>query len=113
MILPDYWFDSVGKTQRPTVAVTAGSVAVSYVDNLINIAARIVVGAGGERNGSDRMNTQSAYRLYFQGNPDITAKDRFVFNNRVFDIASVNNFDEAGVYLRCDATEVQPSGVGA
>ncbi len=73
--------------------------ATSYADNLTNLAARL--------------ESQSPYKLYFQGAPDVLTTDRFVFNNRVFDIMNVNDFDEAGVYTRCDAAEVQPSGVGA
>ncbi len=111
--LPDYWFNLTGKTQRRTVTTTNGSVAVSYADNLTNLAARLVVGGGGETTSAARLESESPYKLYFQGAPDILTTDRFVYSNRVFDITNVNNFDEAAVYTRCDAAEVQPSGVGA
>lgn len=111
--LPDYWFDQTAKTQRPTVSLdSGGGVIASYTDNIASIACRLVVGGGGE-NGRDRLSTQNPYRVYFSGKPDITAKDRIVFSSRVLDIQTVNNFDEAGVYTRCDCTEVLPSGVGA
>lgn len=113
MNLPDYLFDLIAKTQRPTATVTNGSVAVNYSDNLASVAIRLVVAGGNEHGGVGRLNSQSPFRIYFQGAPDVTAKDRVIYGNRVFDIQNVNNFDEAGAYTRCDATEVQPSGVGA
>ncbi len=111
--LPDYWFNHTGSTQRRTVTVTDGSVGVTYADNLTNLPMRLVSKGGGEAGGTPRLNTQSPITIYVQNAPDIVATDRIVYNGNVYDIESVYNPDEADVYLIINATEVQPSGVGA
>ncbi len=111
--LPAYWFKDTGKTQRRSVAVTNGSVATTYADYLTNVPMRLVPHGGGENGNQERLNTQNPDAIYTNGSLDITATDRIVFNSRVYDIVSVNNFDEAGTYMKMDCTEVQPSGVGS
>ena len=97
--LPAYWFDKTAKTQRRVVTQdSGGGVIASYTDYLTNQRARLVVGKGSENGNQDRLNSQSPFRIYFSGAPDVKATDRVVFDSRVFDIDNVNNFDEAGVY---------------
>ncbi len=111
--LPQYWFNKNGNSQRRVVTVTDGSVATSYVNNLIGIQLRFVPHDGGEVGGQDRLNTQNPNKIYVNGVVDIVATDRITFDGHVYDILSANNFDENSTYMRFDAVEVQPSGVGA
>ncbi len=112
--LPAYWFDKTAKTQRRSTALdTGGGVVATYADYLTGQQVRLVVGKGGENGSQDRLSSQSPFRIYFSGAPDVKATDRVVFSSRVFDITNVNDFDAAAVYTRADATEVSPSGVGA
>ncbi len=111
--LPSYWYTKIAKTQRPAVTVTDGSVSVAYADYLTNLPMRLVPKGGGEAGGTPRLNTQNPVTIYVQNAPDIVATDRIVYNGNVYDVESVNNPDEADVYLIIGATEVQPSGVGA
>lgn len=111
--LPPYWFNKTGKTQRGTTTTTNGSVATVYTDYLASIRLRFNPKGGAEHEGAGRLTTFSNYIIYVNGAPDITATDRIIFDNSVFDVLNVNNVDEAGAYLKIEAAQVEPSGVGA
>ena len=114
MLIPHTWFDKVGKTQRRAVGQdSGGGVIVTYADYLTNVPMRIVPAAGGETGGQSRLTSQNPTTIYVQGAPDILTTDRIVWDASVYDLTSVNNPDEQGVYLIISGYQVLPSGVGA
>ncbi len=109
--LPAYWFNKIGDVQRRNETTTDGSVSVAYDDYISDLAMRLVSVKGGENGNQERLNTQNPFQIYLSGAPDVTATDRIVYSDRIFDILSVNNPDENATYTRCDCEEVLPAPV--
>lgn len=113
--VPLHWFTkTVGKTQRASNSLDSGNgVIVTYADYLANIGMKLDAKGGGEAGYGGRMNSQSPYRIYVRGSPDIIPTDRIIFSGRTFDVQNVNNTDEINVFTSCDCVEVDPSSTAS
>ena len=105
--LPDYWFNNSVSTQRATVTIgTSGGVSYTYADNLTNQMVRFNPGGGNISTAGGLLLAMTSHIMYCRV-MDLLPHDRVILGSRVFDVESVNDFDEAGIYYKVSLKEVE------